>query len=129
MPQMATLRPRLMLRLTLAAGLVLAAGCQSSAPPHPAVRTRHEKLPRTWNHYVAEEAARGDKLAYTWDRWMRALRQDAVDTENLPRNVGAYLESDIKRWEANQPAYRDKTLEQLRGQPEHIGENALNLIY
>jgi hypothetical protein len=102
----------------------------------------------TTNHIVDEQAARReDNLNWTLrtlaDREARSARNLEFaagwiderirhDQEALERDLkwlGDELEDEFRRFEHNQPLYRDRIAEILRGKPEEIERTAIKMFY
>jgi hypothetical protein len=104
------------------------AGCQEQRLAEDRINARLTAAGRTTRTWVASEERRPAELRRTGDTFVKDFQEDVRRFPPDLRQIGRYLDRDVRRWQANQPAYRRIAGEQLRGQPQHLEHTAVLLF-
>ena len=115
--------------LFAAAALLSLLGCQHNTQARWAAERRAIRPGRTFDTYLAGEAARGPKLARTFDLMDRRVETDTERTAMAPADVRGWLERDTERFRGRVPIYGRRLVETFSGHPERIEQSAIVLFY
>ena len=104
-------------------------GCQQSNYGQRRLAERERGMAYTLNTYIQSERERPQKLERTVTLMGHIIEEDAAQLDYNTRWFGKMIESDVRRFEARQPAYRDVILDLLDGKPENLEHTAIDLFY
>ena len=83
----------------------------------------------TLNQIAESERSRPGKLGNTVALMGDVVKEDAAQLDSNLRWFGSIIQSDARRFEERQPAYRATILDILDGNPEAIENTAIDLFY
>jgi hypothetical protein len=105
-----------------------AGGCQHSALAQRAIDARWARCAETLSTAVERERQGPAKLARVAAAFREDIERDEIESRENLRDLEALVEREFRRWENNQPAYRRQIGALLRGKPERIEQNAIDLF-
>lgn len=115
--------------LGVLAALCYSTGCRQADLADERYQRRVASLHRTTDAYLDRESKSPQRLARAGDTIDEKLKQKSRATRQNFRELHAYIERDLRRWERNQPRYRKDIARFFRGKPENIERTAIILFW
>ncbi len=109
--------------------LCYSTGCRRADRADERYQRRVASLHRTTDAYLDRESKSPQRLARAGDTIDEKLKQKSRATRQNFRELHAYIERDLRRWERNQPRYRKDIARFFRGKPENIERTAIILFW
>ncbi len=108
--------------------LALNGGCQHQQLADKRFNERIAGMSFVLGTIADSEARRPSQMDYTLRVGLRQLDEDAYKLDRDLKLLDRYIREDVQRWIDRQPLYWREAERQLRGQPEKIEPNAINLF-